>query len=221
MAGRKNGKHEVAPEIRGPHSERSAAMRKRVIEAAIECLGKLGYGATTLQVVNKAADVSRGAMLHHFPSKADLMVAVFAYAAERQRRYVHRRLADTRPGMERYEAITTATWDSMLRPPAMAFLEIISGARSDPDLAAKLTPLLQDYDERQRQAVWEQAQSAGITDRASVEAMVHLHIAAMRGLALGLPFSRSSTREQASVGLLQRYKRKLTGDLLGGKSARS
>jgi AcrR family transcriptional regulator len=219
MTGRKNGRQEAAAEVRGPHSERSAAMRKRVIDAAIDCLGKLGYGATTLQVVNKAADVSRGAMLHHFPSKVDLMVAVAEYAAERQGRYVRRRLADTRPGMERYEAITIATWDSMMRPPAIAFLEVIAGARGDPDLAAKLTPVLQDYDDRQRQAVWEQAQSAGIIDRASIEAMCHLHIAAMRGLALGLPFSRSSTREQASVGLLQRYKRKLTSDLLNGRKS--
>jgi AcrR family transcriptional regulator len=193
-------------------------MRKRVIDAAIECLGKLGYGATTLQVVTDAAEVSRGAMLHHFPSKVDLMAAVAEYAGERQGRYVRRRLADVKPGIDRYLAITSAHWDSMTRPPAIALLEIIAAARSDRELGLRMIPIIDAYDTSQREAVWVEAQSAGVTDRASVEAMVHLHIAAMRGLALSLPFSRGNVREEAAMDLLRRYKRGLTSDLAGRRA---
>jgi AcrR family transcriptional regulator len=213
MAGRR--KENAA--VRGSHAERTSAMRKRVIDAAIECLGKLGYNATTFQVVTDAADVSRGAMLHHFPSRVDLMIAVAEYAAERQDRYVRRRLQDIKPGMDRYLAITQATWDAMARPPAIALLEVLAAARSDKELGTRIAPVLEGLEKASAEAVWEQAQSAGITDKASIDAMTHLHIAAMRGLALTAPFLRGQARNEASVELLRRYKHELTNDLLGRK----
>jgi AcrR family transcriptional regulator len=205
---------ETAAVVRGPHAERSAAMRKRLIDAAIDCLGRLGYGATTLQVVTDAAGVSRGAVLHHFPNKVDLMIAVAEYAAGKQNRHVARLLADTKPGMDRYLAITMATWDAMTKPPAVALLEIMMGSRSDKELGERFPAVIASLEKYQREGVWEQAQSAGITDKATIEAMVHLHNAAMRGLALELMFSRDEKKATSAMKLLVRYKRKLTGDLV-------
>ncbi len=209
-------KEDKAPvkEVRGPHAERTAAMRKRLIEAAIECLGRLGYGATTLQEVTDSAGVSRGAILHHFPTKADLMIAVAEYAAGKQDRQVRRLLAEIQPGMDRYLALTRATWDAMLRPPSIALLEVRLGSRSDPELAERFPAVIEVLESLQRESVWEQAQSIGITDRVSVEAMVHLHTAAMRGLVIELMYSRDTKKAEASMALLQHYKNLLTGDLI-------
>ena len=205
---------ETAVAVRGPHAERTAAMRKRLIDAAIDCLGRLGYSATTLQVVTDVAGVSRGAVLHHFPNKVDLMIAVAEYAAGKQNRHVARLLADTTPGMDRYLAITMATWDAMTKPAAVALLEIMMGSRSDKELGARFPAVIASLEKYQREGVWEQAQSAGIADKATVEAMVHLHNAAMRGLALELMFSRDEKKAAAAMKLLVRYKRQLTGDLV-------
>jgi AcrR family transcriptional regulator len=201
--------------IRGPHAERSAAMRKRLIEAAIECLTKLGYGATTLQVVTDKADASRGAILHHFPSKVDLMIAVAEYAAGKQNRHVARLLANTKPGMDRFLALTTATWDAMQRPPAIALLEIMMASRSDPELGVRFPPVIEALEQSQREGVWKEAQSVGITDRAQVEAMSWLHNAAMRGLAMELMFSRDARKADAAMELLRKYKSWITDDLAG------
>jgi len=200
--------------IRGPHAERTAAMRKRLIDAAIECLQKSGYGATTLQLVTDRAGASRGAILHHFPNKVDLMIAVAEYAAEKQNRHVARLLANTQPGMDRFLAITMATWDAMQRPPAIALLEIMMGSRSDPDLGARFPAVIAALEKRQREGVWEQAQSIGITDRSQIEAMTWLHNAAMRGLAMELMFSRDVPRTNAAMKLLRRYKSLLTAELV-------
>ena len=205
---------EAATVVRGPHAERTAAMRKRLIDAAIDCLGRLGYGATTLQVVTDAAGVSRGAVLHHFPNKVDLMIAVAEYAAGKQNRHVARLLANTEPGMDRYLAITMATWDAMTEPAAIALLEIMMGSRSDKELGARFPAVIAALEKYQREGVWEQAQSAGITDKATIEAMVHLHNAAMRGLALELMFSRDERKAASAMKLLVRYKRRLTGELV-------
>jgi len=200
--------------IRGPHAERTAAMRKRLIEAAIECLTRSGYGATTLQTVTDAAGASRGAILHHFPSKVDLMIAVAEFAAEKQNRHVARMLANTQPGMDRFLAITMATWDAMQRPPAIALLEIMMGSRSDPELGARFPAVNEALEKYQREGVWEQAQSVGITDKAQIEAMTWLHNAAMRGLAMELMFSKDIRRANSAMKLLKRYKGWLTGELV-------
>ncbi len=208
----KTGDNVVA--IRGPHAERTALMRKRLIEAAIECLTKLGYGATTLQVVTDTAGASRGAILHHFPNKVDLMIAVAEYAAEKQNRHVARLLANTQPGMDRFLGITMATWDAMQRPPAIALLEIMMGSRSDPDLGARFPAVIEALEKYQREGVWEQAQSIGITDKTQIEAMTWLHNAAMRGLAMELMFSKDVRRANMSMKLLRRYKSWFTGELV-------
>lgn len=189
-------------------------MRKRLIEAAIACLGKFGYGATTLQVVTDAAGVSRGAVLHHFPNKVDLMIAVAEYAADKQNRHVRRLLANTKEGMDRYLAITMATWDAMTKPPAIALLEIMMGSRSDPELAERFPAVIESLEKYQREGVWEQAQSIGITDKATIEAMVRLHTAAMRGLALEFMLSGDQKKAASAMKLLTRYKRELTGRLV-------
>ena len=200
--------------VRGPHAERSAAMRKRLIEAAIECLTKLGYGATTLQVVTDTAGASRGAILHHFPNKVDLMIAVAEHAAGKQNRQVARLLANTEPGMDRYLGITMATWDAVQRPPAIALLEIMMGSRSDPELGARFPAVIAALEKHQREGVWEQAQSVGITDKEQIEAMTWLHNAAMRGLAIELMFSKDLPKATAAMKLLKRYKMWLTGQLV-------
>lgn len=210
----KDKEAETVVAIRGPHAERTAAMRKRLIDAAIECLGRLGYGATTLQEVTDAAGVSRGAILHHFPNKVDLMIAVAEYAAGKQNRHVARQLADTQPGMDRYLAITMATWDAMQQPAAIALQEIMMGSRSDTELGVRFPAVIEALEKSQREGVWEQAQSVGITDKAQIEAMTWLHNAAMRGLAMELMFSKDMKKANAAMKLLRRYKSWLTGELV-------
>lgn len=62
-------------EKRRSQRERSASTRNRVIDATLRCLSRKGYASTTLSEIGKEAAVSRGALLHHFPNKTDLVAA--------------------------------------------------------------------------------------------------------------------------------------------------
>jgi len=55
--------------------ERTRAMRARLLEATVELLVEKGYAGTSTTLVSERAGVSRGAQLHHFPSKQDLVVS--------------------------------------------------------------------------------------------------------------------------------------------------
>ena len=62
--------------------ERSEAMRQRLIEATLQCLVNDGYAGTTISKIVDAAQVSRGAPVHHFTSKAALIEATINAALD-------------------------------------------------------------------------------------------------------------------------------------------
>ncbi len=59
--------------------ERSAETRKRLIDAAIDCLFERGYAGTTTAEIAQRAGVSKGAQLHHFPAKEQLVIAALEH----------------------------------------------------------------------------------------------------------------------------------------------
>ena len=57
-------------------------MRARLMDATIECLVEHGFGGTSTTLISERAGVSRGAQLHHFPTKNDLVVAAVEHLTE-------------------------------------------------------------------------------------------------------------------------------------------
>ncbi len=60
-------------------AQKSAMTRDRILDAAIQCFISLGYTNVTTAKVASSAGVSRGAMLHHFPSKTELIQSAVEY----------------------------------------------------------------------------------------------------------------------------------------------
>ncbi|MFI2533416.1 TetR/AcrR family transcriptional regulator, partial [Rhodococcus erythropolis] len=65
-------------------AERTAAMRGRLLDAAVESLVELGYARTSTQEIARRAGVSRGTQLHHFPTKESLVVAAVEYLVDKR-----------------------------------------------------------------------------------------------------------------------------------------
>ena len=67
---------------RRTQAERSEATRKQLLNAAVKLIRLRGFGGLRTIEVASVAGVSRGALLHHFPSKHALVVAVLTYVNE-------------------------------------------------------------------------------------------------------------------------------------------
>ena len=65
-----------------PQEERTRAMRARLLDATVELLAERGFAGTSTTLVSQRAGVSRGAQLHHFPAKNDLVVAAVEHITE-------------------------------------------------------------------------------------------------------------------------------------------
>ena len=67
---------------RRTQAERSETTRKQLLEAAAKLIRQKGFGGLRTIEVASLAGVSRGALLHHFPSKYALVVGVLTYVNE-------------------------------------------------------------------------------------------------------------------------------------------
>jgi AcrR family transcriptional regulator len=67
---------------RRTQAERSETTRKQLLDAAVKLIRKNGFGGLRTIEVADLAGVSRGALMHHFPSKHELVVAVLTYVNE-------------------------------------------------------------------------------------------------------------------------------------------
>jgi len=68
---------------RRTQAERSEATRKLILEASVRVIARKGLAAMRMEDVEAEAGVSRGAQLHHFAAKRDLLLATFAYVNDR------------------------------------------------------------------------------------------------------------------------------------------
>jgi AcrR family transcriptional regulator len=62
--------------IRRSNSDRTAAMRARLLGAARDLFARKGYADTSTPEIVAAAQVTRGALYHHFPDKKAIFCAV-------------------------------------------------------------------------------------------------------------------------------------------------
>jgi AcrR family transcriptional regulator len=101
MASMKSAPHR--PSRRPTQQARSASTRKALLDAALECLRRRGFAGTTLQHIEKSAGMTRGALLHHFPTKQALIAAALVHfyrrRIERLERLVKQRRPDLRAGL--------------------------------------------------------------------------------------------------------------------------
>src|SRR5437867_3287963 len=93
-----------------PPQARSRATRVALLDAALESLVERGYAATTTIETARRAGVSRGAQLHHFPTKATLLTAAVQHLLERRLTDFRATLAGLDPSRDRLDAATDLLW---------------------------------------------------------------------------------------------------------------
>jgi AcrR family transcriptional regulator len=128
---------------RVPQEERTRAMRARLLEATVECLVERGFSGTSTTLVSERAGVSRGAQLHHFPTKNDLVVAAVEHLTEVRGAELAAAARALPRGPRRTRAVLEMLGDHFTSPVFTAALELWVAARTDATLLAAVAPLEQ------------------------------------------------------------------------------
>jgi AcrR family transcriptional regulator len=111
------------------------------MEACVECLIEYGWAGTTTTVVAERAGVSRGAQLHHYPTRAELVVAAVEHVGRARAEEILQAASAVPPGPGRTEAVLTVFADFFTGPLFVAALELWVAARTDEPLRAVVGPL--------------------------------------------------------------------------------
>lgn len=118
-------------------------MRARLLEATVDCLVERGFSHTSTTLVSERAGVSRGAQLHHFPTKNDLVVAAVEHLTEVRGADLAAAARRLPSGKRRTRAVLQMLADHFTGPVFTAALELWVAARTDEALLAAVAPLEQ------------------------------------------------------------------------------
>ena len=170
------------PRRRRTQQERRATTRAALLDATIECVIEYGYAGTTTTKVVERAGLSRGAQVHHFPTKAQLVAEAVGHLAERMSVELAGEMASAPSGARRLDALLDRLWQIHSGPLFQAAVELWVAARTDPELREHLVALERDINAaiRRDSASLFGDFAAGPAFRANVE----VALATMRGLAL-------------------------------------
>jgi AcrR family transcriptional regulator len=121
--------------------ERSRSTRLRLLDATVACLVERGWSGTTTTLVAERAGVSRGAQLHHYPTKSALVVAAVEHLAERRAAELRAEAAALPRGRDRVGATVDLLAAVFAGPLYVAALEVWVAGRTDEALRAALLPV--------------------------------------------------------------------------------
>ncbi len=134
--------------------QKSAQTRITILEAAIKCLAVSGYSSTTTQGVAKEAGISRGAMLHHYSTKQELVEQVIEYT-------FYKRLKNNIEDFSKLTDVERVSemqgvevlWESYFTPEFQAYIELAMAARTDESLRDVFRSKEQVFDKINRESI--------------------------------------------------------------------
>ncbi|MFG1950660.1 TetR/AcrR family transcriptional regulator [Micromonospora sp. NPDC048830] len=184
--------------------ERSRATRARLLEATVESLVEHGWAGTTTTVVAARAGVSRGAQLHHYPTKAALVTAAVTHLTERRAAELRAEAEALPAGPQRLDGVIDLLGAAFTGPLFVAALELWVAARTDSELRAALVPLEARVGREMHRLT---VALLGVDERRpGVREAVQATLDLLRGLGVANLLSDDSTRRTA---LLATWKRQL------------
>jgi AcrR family transcriptional regulator len=173
------------PPRRRTQAERSSATRTALLEATIECLSDVGFANTTTTEIADRAGVSRGAQLHHFPTKRELVLAAIDHV-------LARRLNEFRLGFasaqnlktisERTHAAVELLWTLSSSTTFNAWLELVVVARTDNELRLAVLEIARRFEEGVLEAFHEAFPEQA--DNPAIDTAPWFTLATLQGFAL-------------------------------------
>lgn len=130
----------------GWQAQKSANTRTQITEAAIRCFVEYGYSQTTTTLIAEKAGLSRGAMLHHFPSKLAVVSAAVEHLHAKRLRAFRKAVSKPMAGRDHLRQSLEAYWGHVRHPMFVAFFELAVAARTDKELAAILRPAQEAFE---------------------------------------------------------------------------
>lgn len=123
---------------------RSANTQAKLISATVRCLIDLGYSRTSGVEICRRAQVTRGALNHHYTSLAELYVATLAHVYGQLRARMIDQGEDEAEDAGALESWTRKAYQVAIRPEFKVVLELWLASRNDPEFGEAIATAIRD-----------------------------------------------------------------------------
>jgi AcrR family transcriptional regulator len=193
----------AAVQLRRTQEERTASTRGRLLDATLECLYELGYAKTTTTEIAKRAGLSRGAQLHHFPTKAELVITAVDHLLHKRNDEFRAAFASLPAESQRVSAAIDMLWSIVSGPTFFSWLELMVAARTDSELRPVVAELSRRFAETVQRSfleIFPRPEGA----QPLYDVAPHFAFAVLQGLALDANILPGQSRVQDVLNTLKR-----------------
>jgi AcrR family transcriptional regulator len=176
-------RHEAAKPKRRTQAERSAQMQRRILEAASEVIRKRGYARFRTAEVARVARVSRGAQLHHFPTKKALVVATLRHVFEQALQVSRRRASSVPSSRDTFESIIDDAREFFFGEHFFIAIDIVLSTSNDRRMRNQITSISRNARLPVEKAWCDALIAAGVPSDVAAE-LLALTLSIVRGLSI-------------------------------------
>ncbi|QKV20174.1 TetR/AcrR family transcriptional regulator [Oricola thermophila] len=191
---------------RRQQAERSASTIRKLLDAAVDSLTKVGYQHLTVELIAANAKVSRGAVQHHFGSRENLLAAVVSDLG--QALTAGDPIDNDLPLLRRLDKAIDRDWAVFSSPQFLAVIQIWMAERGNAKLFPQIQLMVREV-ENYLDSQWASAlEDSGLSER-EIVALRHVVLSSLRGLALRTVSIGSNATWQEELEMLKRMVRQL------------
>jgi AcrR family transcriptional regulator len=162
---------------------RSIAMRERLLSAALDVIYEMGCQGATTQSIAERAEVSRGALLYHFPAREDLIIAAMEELLEDGIRRIKATADDVKTQKIDLESFVDFLWELFSGKFFYLSLENVTAARIDKNLRRRLIPVIKRFHDALDE-IWIEFHASGYLGPHQARVILNLTVCLFRGMGV-------------------------------------
>lgn len=167
---------------RRTQEERSTEMRQRILRSALACITSNGLQRTSTHDIAGIAEVSRGALLHHFPTRASLLEAAYSMLLEEEISLIDTFSKQLSKDGSSIKQLVKFIYGRYSGPLFKVTLDYLSLARVDEEIMAAVVPGSSEYVERLN-LLWDKCLEDVAIDGARKRSLMNQTLFLIRGMS--------------------------------------
>ena len=201
---------------RRTQEQRSADTQRRLMEATIDALYETGYARTTTSEIAERAGVSRGALMHHYSTKEELVTVSVERLLDETTEEIRTWLGRVRSGDLKLDDFLDHLWEMYSGRLLFVTIEHITEARHNETLRQSLMPVVREF-HKALDATWREFFRGTSLSQAEVETVLTATTCMFRGMGIQTVLREDNAYYET---LLQHWKAHVRGLIeMGGETA--
>jgi len=168
---------------RRTQEERSADTQRRLMEATIDALHENGFARVTIVEIAERAGVSRGALMHHYATKEELVTVSVEKLLRDTTAEIRGWLDQTRSGAMTLDGFLDNLWRMYSGRLLLVTIEHITEARHNHALRESLIPVVREF-HKALNAIWREFFHGTSLSRDEVEIVLNTTTCLFRGMGV-------------------------------------